>query len=1734
MEGGGGMVAVVRGLKDAGLAVTLLDGGRQYTLVPNGIAGSQVPPSSFTNKQMTTESYTDSTVHCDNSVQVTDGRYTSMYKTSHCNVTPSSPFVELTEFPPQRAELSPGHGNFVVGGSGSGETYYTPTKVNGFYRGGMSWPDRGSVCSPRPSREPDAFANSLRKYPSISPERSTEIMERLITYTQAKNLTKSQGRCVSPTRNLIDSDTSNLVVSQRNCKNISSSNLRNYEDVKPTYKSQRNEDITSKLSPREAPTKENTNKRGMNECGNDYRRNVGKTNDVKHDDETSKRAGDEMRNIHILHTVILPLMLHSTVLSSNENIRRVNSVNIEIQAAVEMESKEMATVPRAEPLRRTVAVPLTPTSSEAIRKSEGAVSHKLSNTLMVKNKSKPEIDYNAKHLNSADTSSSIELANHSCNYESNRKAKSDEDLRRKKDVEEEIIKLLEYIANGEHSDTTANLLSDVLDDMQIKFQKFTKDLSSTTQIEKVKNKVRRHEDTPDGISYSIHNFNDAKEVVKRLKHNRFKNHNAMKLNKSEMKSFRKSSENIELEDIVKKWVDDLPFKDQDLFDKQIRKYKLDIFMTSLLKLISNKCRINSHLKTEICSLLNEMPFEINGCNKGNYLCKQVDNLISRIKNTSRSNFDVTNIKRSKEFEDIKIPASKSNTPIQLNHEIIKQIVVNELYSFFQKFNIKINTKLLMEVEFVITNILIKAINNNDNINNMKKDLMSYLNSMEGVFFNKGTYFINSLYEHLKYINYKVTSQTTGSNNNIHNYVILQNTVSNAKEQNTYTATQYNNVTMNKNSSTSVTNKHSNLDAYMNELCFQIDEWLTILDVHIPLANESIFRQVAVKDLAGDIIDRYKYLELNPSSRVSDKEELEQLKYQIFKWINKLVGENNTETIKHASALMQRIQNIPVPVNIVQLNYNGINNLNNSKEEAPFGNNECPNSNISKRVNKSVDRETITHLNQATSTHNIKPNQKTVGSECQNIQEKSYNNKTNQAHEIPVSALQVPCCPDSSSLRPSSPSLKQINEDYDVFLRNWIKGIPVIASSAEEAEKAKIGIYNGIWKAITKLKFEPTIFYNQFYYEDVLEREIEELLSCLPQTPELLSKKELLKAKLLEKTTNTNHFIMSTAAPSSFKQHLIENVTNNIRGTVSTKDDDPKKLYEDLQIIRLVEYYILCTRFKDEDKVKTMAYRNKLLKEVEVLVNSLKKTHGKDLKDINPDLYFNDILNALLKVSLPSDDTIKEEADEIQLGLDIEQWLSDLPMQLNDSYLEQLQRKRLREALAKKIHEMQKNTPIDCSAERALKHEISKFLEKVPLQQGESLNINFMVDELTNRIKNRAAEPNVRKSVTFQETSFAQPQQNQHHYNPFPSLQSRRQSMYDNAVTPRNRNNSQVQFGSHSNSLIHDIPPYYVFDNERPVSSSFDVANDEEQWLTLQNSQEPYNPCLRNESHILPNSQTSHLQNRAPNNKVLNERSFYNQRPVPQTSSNHITQHQSLNPERSSRNNQILHDSTVGNVNNQGRVSQPVVPDIQINEGTIYVNKKNNAQFQSPAPKEMQYLNAYNSYRPTNQRQVSNQTGNIPGGISTYGQPQGFSTPQQGIPQESPKVARKRQRSHRACENIQGRRLELEEMDTDEELKPRLLENTKHKLNVHNNQEQESAGKSTNFKSVQTAFSSIDLKPENCFQCCRTSKTKSNEIVNKNVIETSIQEEVLEWFQDYFTSNTKADAWKEKLKRYSQI
>ncbi|XP_052757110.1 uncharacterized protein LOC128202094 [Galleria mellonella] len=99
--------------------------------------------------------------------------------------------------------------------------------------------------------------------------------------------------------------------------------------------------------------------------------------------------------------------------------------------------------------------------------------------------------------------------------------------------------------------------------------------------------------------------------------------------------------------------------------------------------------------------------------------------------------------------------------------------------------------------------------------------------------------------------------------------------------------------------------------YMSDLVNVINKWIRKLP--ISLNNNKVFWETMMKDLAGDIIDKQKYLQLNPEAKISDDVELEHLKYQVFRWLNKILDVNNlSDIIRKTGSLMSLINNIPVP------------------------------------------------------------------------------------------------------------------------------------------------------------------------------------------------------------------------------------------------------------------------------------------------------------------------------------------------------------------------------------------------------------------------------------------------------------------------------------------------------------------------------------------------------------------------------------------------------------------------------------------------------------------------------------------------------------------------------------------------------------------------------------------------------------------------------------------------------
>lgn len=101
--------------------------------------------------------------------------------------------------------------------------------------------------------------------------------------------------------------------------------------------------------------------------------------------------------------------------------------------------------------------------------------------------------------------------------------------------------------------------------------------------------------------------------------------------------------------------------------------------------------------------------------------------------------------------------------------------------------------------------------------------------------------------------------------------------------------------------------------YIAKLEDEIEKWLSSLPIDQQVLTDSNFKNTIIIDLAGDIVDRQNYHQLHPASKPSAKEELEELKYEIFRWLNKFLQSTDLEVaLSAADELMNAIRCLHVP------------------------------------------------------------------------------------------------------------------------------------------------------------------------------------------------------------------------------------------------------------------------------------------------------------------------------------------------------------------------------------------------------------------------------------------------------------------------------------------------------------------------------------------------------------------------------------------------------------------------------------------------------------------------------------------------------------------------------------------------------------------------------------------------------------------------------------------------------
>ncbi|XP_030026211.1 uncharacterized protein LOC115444538 isoform X2 [Manduca sexta] len=1289
MEGGDGMVAVVRELRDTGLAVTVLDGCRRYTLMPNSASVAHPTPTCIHVSRdvpepirAMSEGCTEPPLRCDSSVQATDGRYASMYKVQHCNVSSTSPPNHLAELPPQCAELTPGHDNFNVGGTGSGEKY-SPVRLSTQFREGMSWPDRES-CTPRPSYEPDSFANSLRKYSNMSPQRS-EIVERLVNYTQAKNVSK----CFAKSR----------LSSTRLSECNSNYSFERDSRASPTHHSGYEPKVT--IRPRVNTDESLTREERPKTC----------------DMCPELNASAFCRNFE---TRYLRDVSNSTR-DSLRNFAKRNSTSAKIQV-VEMMSRQVATLPRVEPSKRNVAVPLSPICSITQRCPEAslAVGSTGSAFKSVQITSKNITEKTRKFAQS--TSSSIGLLSavdkQQCNEHSRIKSKSSEDFRT------DMLQLLQSIDC--HSDEV--------------YQAFRDEV--VRKIKKNRKKLNLGiEDHAKSAPFWIKARSTCRHCV----------NNCRKAKNSDV--FRGQTRNISVptddspQNNIKHWLREVYAQSSELLERHNLDHTVSCLAAKFRRLW---CNSNMISKSEIMQMIEEVMFDANDSDRNvqlNNLADALANKIRDILHTNSRQFKKYK-RRARTTRNKKIDYFPFRKLIQPTEEEVRGFVKEELLIFMNKFNLNLNAKSIRDIETELIDVLIDSIDelqwgDNDKIKEVVAIALRETSQLPNCYF---TELADTLVKRFKSfmrtfsaLNMERAEQQT--------FVILQNTIPNAS----MLSNDPGNISIEP---ITVADVEAFIEQYTNQLTQVIEAWWTsILGAD---ENEKGFREVAINDLAGDIVDRHRFLGMN-NSLSSNEDEVEYLKFQIFRWINKLVGdEAMQQALERAPELMEQIQKIPVPAM----------NIPDSSLKAP-DKTEYP---------KNTPLVTSTILSRATPSkapYNVTQLPARSGGRGRSLSEGSKKRpSTIRRMSEPTSYSLVSVEPGEvihtpqgrrfslypnivspiENLNTTGPTISKVNEGFRAYLSDWVNQIPIAENNVQERElssKLKNGIFNGILVAYLKVEMNPTQFKNEVYLQDYLDKEIEELLSCLPSSQELDQTKPLLKAKLIEHIVIFVKAIININASTSYKYRLWDAITCILppRPKLEDREKSTAHLFEELLILNLIEDYILYRLHEHMNQAKAEAHRYKVNISIQKLYENAKLLPGNERITEGIDNFTIKVIKCMLQVEIPSRDALQEEGDQIVLGLEIAQWLQDLPIAQSDSHFDQLQKRRLRASLAKKIHEIEKQpNSCDNSAMRQVKNELSKFLEKFTTQPEDAGNLSFLIDEFINRLKNRREK--VEKAVAY--------------------------------------------------------------------------------------------------------------------------------------------------------------------------------------------------------------------------------------------------------------------------------------------------------------------------------------------------------------------------------------------------
>uniref|UniRef100_A0A2A4K059 Uncharacterized protein n=1 Tax=Heliothis virescens TaxID=7102 RepID=A0A2A4K059_HELVI len=364
------------------------------------------------------------------------------------------------------------------------------------------------------------------------------------------------------------------------------------------------------------------------------------------------------------------------------------------------------------------------------------------------------------------------------------------------------------------------------------------------------------------------------------------------------------------------------------------------------------------------------------------------------------------------------------------------------------------------------------------------------------------------------------------------------------------------------------------------------------------------------------------------------------------------------------------------------------------------------------------------------------------------------------------------------------------------VEEWCNQLPLL-SSEENNKVIRDNISTRIIIQISELNMDPEIFNDDVVYDELLDEELDNVLSNLPVDSDFAKSNPARKKQLKDVIKSIKPLIKEEKAKHDYKEELYNTVTNILRAPHDSSADKTElfiKLKDEI-----VENFVQYNYNKNDEESRIYFKKEVHDAVIKYCTDVRDKDTGDELCMVDPLVRRNQLLCELEKIPVPRE-ALKDEVAEIKMRAEVEEFLRE--QCIPEGKAETTMKKHL----AKRLCDIEKSgyTPAN---EKKMKADITRCLQKLNTEVSPET-----VDDFVNKLKNNET---VRKMP------------------PITYSQAEHLNRYPGAPVPEAATSGPV-YGSPSQGILQQRT--FQTPQQRNESTNSDGARAEEQWQSLPETQ----------------------------------------------------------------------------------------------------------------------------------------------------------------------------------------------------------------------------------------------------------------------------------------------------------